>query len=133
MKKCNKFYCTACPFIEECQSVNANKFTWNISENVNCETYNIVYMIHCDKDNCKQKYIGESFRTLKERLSEHRGYINNRKLKTATGFHFNQPGHSISNLKISIIENVTGFAVHKIIDMQLSLFLFRYWIRPFYW
>ena len=106
MRKCNKPYCPACPYIEECKSVKANHFNWNISDNVNCESYNIVYIIHCTKENCQQKYIGESYRKLKDRLLEHQGYINNRKLKTATGFHFNQPGHSISNLKISILEKV---------------------------
>ena len=41
---------------------------------------------------------------LKERLSDHRGYINNHKTEYATGHHFNQPGHDLSNLKITIIE-----------------------------
>ena len=52
------------------------------------------------------KYIGETERTLAERLEEHRGYINQNKLNKSTGNHLNSRGHSISNLNISILEKV---------------------------
>ena len=42
----------------------------------------------------------------KYRLSDHRGYVNNFKVDQPTGDHFNQPGHSLSNLTITIIEKV---------------------------
>ena len=45
---------------------------------VNCETNNCVYMISCQK--CNSKYIGETGRMLKARLSDHRAYINNQVL-----------------------------------------------------
>jgi hypothetical protein len=61
-------------------------------------------MIKCDKNNCQERYIGESGRTLKHRLAEHRGYIVNKVESKATGAHFNQPGHSLANLKVTIIE-----------------------------
>ena len=76
--------------------------TWKINKNVNCLTENIVYLIECTK--CKEKYIGESERSLKCRLADHRGYVDNGLINTATGSHFNQPGHSLSNLSITIIE-----------------------------
>ena len=59
-------------------------------------------MIECSK--CLQRYIGETKRSLKERLSDHRGYINNKKIEYITGHHFNLPGHDLSNLKITILE-----------------------------
>ena len=37
----------------------------------NCQTQNLVYGIFCNKENCKQIYIGKTERKLKERLSEH--------------------------------------------------------------
>ena len=67
---------------------------------------NIVYLIECDKDNCRKKYIGETKRTLRKRLAENRGYVQNQILDTATGAHLNLPGHSVTNLKISVIEQV---------------------------
>ena len=46
-------------------------------------------------------------RIMKFRLTEHRGYISNND-DTATGEHFNSPGHSMSDLSITIIEKVRG-------------------------
>ena len=73
---------------------------------MNCDTYNVVYLIECNIDSCKQRYIGESDRKIRNRLSEHIGYIRTKKLNMATGAHFNSPGHSTSNLTLTIIENV---------------------------
>jgi hypothetical protein len=62
-------------------------------------------MIECKKDECRLKYIGEAKRMMKFRLTHHRGYIGNED-DTATGKHFNSPGHSISDLSIPILEKV---------------------------
>ena len=102
LKKCGK-QCTACPFLNEGKFVKINGQTqWKITKRVTCETRNIVYMIKCSK--CKERYIGETKRSLKERLSDHRGYVYNQKVDYVTGQHFNQPGHSLSDLKITVIE-----------------------------
>ena len=52
------------------------------------------------------QYVGESDRTLQERFSEHRGYVNNRHLNKATGEHFNLPGHSVADMKVTILEKI---------------------------
>ena len=52
------------------------------------------------------RYIGESERTLHERLSDHRGYIKKIIPTQSTGEHFNSRGHSLSDLSITIIEQV---------------------------
>ena len=47
-------------------------------------SYNIVYMLSCTKERCKRKdkyrYIEETERTLKERVSEHIVYIKKKKI-----------------------------------------------------
>ena len=43
---------------------------------------------------------------LKTRLSDHRGYINNRVVNLPLVDHFNQTGHSLANLKVTIWEQV---------------------------
>ena len=63
-------------------------------------------MIECDISNCKKSYIGETERTLKDRLSEHIGYIKTKKLEKSTGNHFNQPGHSVANMTALVLEKV---------------------------
>ena len=40
-----------------------------------------------------------------ERLSQHRGYVT-RQTQDATGKHFNLPGHKLSNMKITVLEQV---------------------------
>ena len=75
MKKCTK-QCHACPYIQERKSVKHGKYTWSINDQVNCNSKNIIYLIQCNKENCREnKYIGESEREINERISEHRGYI----------------------------------------------------------
>ena len=104
MKKCNN--CIICPFVRESKTVQstASKCTVEINRPVNCQTRNILYCITCTK--CSLQYIGESERTLKERFSEHKGYVVNSKLTKATGEHFNQKGHKVSDMSVTVLEKI---------------------------
>jgi hypothetical protein len=104
MKKCQK--CVICPFIKEGKTVKGPNFTWKLNEELNCSTQNIIYMIECNLEKCKQKYIGESERTLHERISEHVGYVRTKKTNLTTGQHFNKPGHSLGNMTVTILKKV---------------------------
>ena len=44
--------------------------------------------------------------TLKERFSDHKGYVANHHLNKATGFHFNLPGHKIHHMTVTILEKI---------------------------
>ena len=105
MKKCTK-QCPLCPYVNEGKSIQSDNFTWFIRKNLNCQSKNVIYMIECNLDKCKQRYIGESERRLTLRISEHLGYIRNKIYSKNTGFHFNQPGHSEANLTVTILEKV---------------------------
>ena len=63
-------------------------------------------MIECNLPRCKQRYIGKSKRSLRDRISEHIGYVMLKKLDKSTGAHFNLPGHSLANLTATILEKV---------------------------
>ena len=41
---------------------------------------------------------------LKFRLADHRGYVVNNVTTQATGEHFNLPGHSLSDLTVTVLE-----------------------------
>ena len=60
---------------------------WIINKKMTCESYNIVYMLECQKDNCREKYIGTTGHQLKHRLGDHRGYITHKILSKDTGAH----------------------------------------------
>ena len=64
----------------------------------------MIYLLGCDK--CPQQYIGETERMLKDRFLEHKGYANTNNQTKATGLHFSQKGHSVNNMKITILEKV---------------------------
>ena len=110
MKKCQT--CIICPYIVEGREVKNNIFRWKINSNVTCYSRNIVYLLSCTKENCikknkgKQLYIGETERSLKDRVCEHIGYINTKNRKQPAGEHFNLPGHSKSDMKVTILEKV---------------------------
>ena len=75
-----------------------------VNSSVDCSTRNVIYLLGCSK--CPMQYIGETERMLKDRFSEHKGYFNTKNQSKTTGIHFNQKGHSVSNMQISKIEKV---------------------------
>ena len=117
MKRCGK-NCSACPYISKVKA-------WKINQNLNCEIANYIYLIECMKEDCNMKYVGETRRSMKFRLAEHRGYVNNN-VDTPTGEHFNLPGHSLSDLRVSILEKVRSK------DDMYRKERERYFIRKFY-
>ena len=63
-------------------------------------------MIECNLTKCNHKYVGESERSLKDRISEHIGYIKTKNMDKTTGMHFNKPGHSLANMTATVLEKV---------------------------
>ena len=100
MRKCN-IPCPICPFVEEGKVVKSTKSDKKVEINaqITCQTRNLIYCATCLK--CTQQYIGQTDRTLQERIQEHLGYIRNEKLNQATGEHFNLDGHFIHDMRIS--------------------------------
>ena len=52
------------------------------------------------------QYVGESERSLQDRFSEHLGYVKNKHLTKATGGHYNLPGHTVSDMRVTIVEKI---------------------------
>ena len=40
------------------------------------------------------------------RISDHKTYIRTKKLNQPTGEHFNRPGHTLDNLKVTVLERI---------------------------
>ena len=108
MHKCRKFgrECATCPWVKEGRTAIAtnSKFKKEITSHLTCKSRNVIYLIECSK--CNQQYIGETDRTLHERFSEHKSYVNSKKLNQATGSQFNLPGHSVSDMNIMAIQKI---------------------------
>ena len=52
------------------------------------------------------QYVGESERSLQDRFSEHLGYVKNKHITKATGAHYNLPGHTVSDMRVTIVEKI---------------------------
>ena len=107
MKKCNK-PCPICPWVSEGKlvSASATPFVQQITTQLDCQSSNIIYCLECLVPRCRKQYIGETNRTLQQRFSEHKYYVTSEKLTTATGYHFNLPGHSVDDMAIMAIEKI---------------------------
>ena len=106
MKKCNK--CVACFYIKEGETISTKNGIWKINKRVDCSTKNVIYLLECEKNNCEEKYVGETERNFRERVKEHIGYARNGKLNQPSGHHFNLPGHKLHHMKFTILEKVNS-------------------------
>ena len=104
MKKCGK--CIICSYVKEGNTIKSNNFTWKINKKVTCQNSNVIYLIQCNKEQCKQQYIGFTTKVFRERMKQHLGYVRNKVLTQATGTHFNLKGHSKNNMEFTIVEKV---------------------------
>ena len=84
--------------------VKASDYKHDIESAVDCQTSNLVYCISCDR--FPEQYVGATQKTLAQRFCQHRGYLRNSKLDQLTGRHFDLPGHSMANMKVTIIEKI---------------------------
>lgn len=102
---CGKSRCKTCPHVtttSEFQSFST-KQKFEIKQNLNCESHNIIYLITCTK--CGIQYVGKTETSLAIRFSRHKNTIIGNKDKPVA-IHFNQPDHSLDHCKIIPIEKV---------------------------
>ena len=87
-KKCGHFL--ACSYIKEGKYIlgrdyEGRKFKWTIGRPISCDSTNIVYLLECDKEYCKQNNIGITHQELRERIYQQVGYVRNKHINRATG------------------------------------------------
>ena len=105
MFKCNK-PCSICPYIKSQKIVTStsNSKKVDLHQHHTCDDNNIIYIMECLK--CKLQYIGETEQTVRKRFLQHRGYVRRQETDKATGHHFSQPGHNMSDMSISVLERI---------------------------
>ena len=102
-RRCTSIRCKACNYITEGARFRSavNDKTFTVRGSLNCTSKNLVYLVSCRK--CNQQYVGETGRTLGERICDHLSCIRLKK-PTPIGLHFNQAGHSVSDFTAKAIE-----------------------------
>ena len=104
MKKCGK--CLTCSYIKPGKTVKstASNYQVDINTAVDCTTDNVIYCIECKK--CQAQYIGQTGDTLRKRFDKHRNSVEKKDNTKAIGQHYNQPGHSLSDMTVTVVEKV---------------------------
>ena len=106
--KCSKSNCRTCIYAEptnEITSSNSKEVKVRIKQKIDCETSNVLYRIRCKK--CNMEYVGETGRSVRDRISEHLGYIRNNK-DHPTGIHFNSRGHELKHFSWTAFEKFSN-------------------------
>lgn len=107
-KRCNNRRCIACNYIsnnfEFCSNITHK--TYKLKADYNCKTMNVVYLITCEY--CSLQYVGQTSRTLADRINNHLSCIRTKK-DTTIALHFNLPHHDYTrHFKIMAIENIAA-------------------------
>ncbi|XP_078502142.1 uncharacterized protein LOC144756318 isoform X1 [Lissotriton helveticus] len=95
--------CQSCDGIITGETFTFNKVVIRAQELWTCNTTNIVYLLLCP---CNLGYVGETARTMKVRLTEHRSAIKTNKLTAPLVSHFIDFQHSPSQIRWRILEKI---------------------------
>ena len=117
-------FCTFCPkkdMPKQYQSSYTGR-SYDGPTKYKCGTRNVIYLITCRQ--CKKQYIGQTYRPYRERISEHLRYVRKKKMDTATGKHFNLPGHTHFDLNHRVIAILGGTCTKnnpKLLELEEQL------------
>ena len=98
--------------LPSCQKVKGqvSEYEHIIQTPVSCQSTNVVYYWKCTKHNCSSfpqcEYIGLSSRSFQKRFYEHQYYVRSDRISEPSGEHFSLPGHSVSDMKGLVLEEV---------------------------
>ena len=104
INECTRNNCRYCPLINTTDPV-INLVTGrshDVIHNVTCNSNNLVYVIACKK--CGILYVGETYRSLRERLQGHFGDVQRNTDGKVVAEHYNLPDHNgWKDMKISVL------------------------------
>ncbi|KAK3756299.1 hypothetical protein RRG08_064785 [Elysia crispata] len=102
---CNIPRCMTCTSITSSTTFTTTitRKSYNILHSLSCHSHNVIYLITCNL--CNKQYVGLTSQTLRKRFNTHRFNINNDR-GDAVAKHFNLPGHTIRNAKITPIDQL---------------------------
>ena len=101
---CNETRCKTCQHIQNSNVIyDKNNLPIKLTQKLDCNSTNLVYLIQCG--NCGTRYVGETSRKLKERITQHRSDVNNQS-QTPVANHFNGIDCNLDNLQVVPLEQV---------------------------
>ena len=113
-RRCNKPFCRMCPYtrLQPGQVRDSISFAHSgekiqIKSPIDCQTYNVLYELHCLKDS--KPYLGKTSKTAEARFVGHLGTILqdcHSNTNTPVGQHFRSAGHSHTDIQVTPFEKV---------------------------
>ena len=103
--KCHVSRCKICEHIRTAPKIERHSTgeKYSVKQFMTCQTPNLVYLIQCKR--CGQQYVGQTGRTLKERIYEHCREIRKKSRgRGGVAEHFCKKGHLIEDLEVMGIE-----------------------------
>ncbi|XP_053882120.1 uncharacterized protein LOC128836129 [Malaclemys terrapin pileata] len=101
---CNKTHCQFCPHIDSRDTIiGPNHISHTIRGSFTCISTNVIYAIMCQQ--CPSAmYIGQTGQSLRKRINGHKSDVKNYNIQKPVGKHFSLPDHSITDLKVAILQ-----------------------------
>ena len=103
-RPCNRPRCQLCPYIYPGNTITGpNGINYTVSGSYSCSSSNLIYALMCQQ--CPSAlYIGQTSQPLRKRINGHKSDIRNGNVQKPVGEHFNLPGHSIKDLKVTVVQ-----------------------------
>ena len=106
--KCQRFKCNYCNVMNKEGKLMCpfNKRTYVTRYNVSCSSNNLIYCLYCKA--CSKIYVGQTKRSIGERIGEHFTSIRKCKKHLVVGRHYNLACHDgVSNVKIYVLDLIS--------------------------
>ena len=107
--RCSSSRCALCPKLKTGStfrsSLTGREYQVVCNSHMSCDSRHVVYLISCKK--CGFQYVGETSQLLRCRINQHRACIRRTNPTTLIAKHFASEGHSLEDLEIMPIENVS--------------------------
>ena len=124
--KCTRMKCNYCRVINKTGRIQCplDKRSYITRFNVSCNSHNLVYALYCKV--CTKVYVGQTKRSLRERIGEHFTSIRRKKKHLVVGGHCNSAGHTgIENVMVYILDFVKTPPSASTLEKREKLWIFR--------
>lgn len=115
--------CVVCDMLNRGIHVKGQPQDITFSSRQECRAHNLVYGVFCGKCD-KMVYVGETSRSLKERLKEHEADVRLGRCKPMSD-HFNNQGHSSKDIGVTVLETINDASRYYRLIREIE------WIKTF--
>lgn len=122
-RPCGKPRCKVCKHMTSTclAKATSSDFAFKIKEPLNCDSSNVIYMLHCEV--CDQQYIGQTGTAFRLRLNNHRAHT--RALPHLPfSKHISLPEHSFDKIRVTLLQS--GFRSSREREQRESYFIHKF-------